>query len=142
MRMGGSTPRLAVGLIRVSTAEQGNSGLGLEAQQVSIRSFVAAQGWTMVAEFSDVASGISAAMMVVPLPLNGSYTAWPGEELFSMGRRMHSTGFWVPCTVSASSLRPAIASGTESMKPRRVSTTCGSAMPPLRYRIERAVMGA
>jgi hypothetical protein len=33
--------------------------------------------------------------MVVPDPLNGSYTACPGEELFSIGRRMHSTGFWV-----------------------------------------------
>ncbi|BDG74046.1 recombinase family protein [Roseomonas fluvialis] len=57
MRLGANAPRLAVGLIRVSTAEQGNSGLGLEAQQASIRSFVAAQGWTMVAEYSDIASG-------------------------------------------------------------------------------------
>ncbi|CAH0242694.1 recombinase family protein [Roseomonas sp. CECT 9278] len=57
MRKGAQAPRLAVGLIRVSTAEQGNSGLGLEAQQASIRSFVAAQGWTMVAGFSDIASG-------------------------------------------------------------------------------------
>ena len=51
------TPRYAVGLYRVSTAEQGQSGLGLEAQQASVRAFVAAQGWTLVAEFSDVASG-------------------------------------------------------------------------------------
>jgi DNA invertase Pin-like site-specific DNA recombinase len=57
MRHGAPSPRLAVGLIRVSTAEQGNSGLGLEAQQASIRAFIAAQGWTMVAEYSDVASG-------------------------------------------------------------------------------------
>jgi DNA invertase Pin-like site-specific DNA recombinase len=47
----------AVGLYRVSTAEQGQSGLGLEAQQASVRAFAAAQGWTLVAEFSDVASG-------------------------------------------------------------------------------------
>jgi DNA invertase Pin-like site-specific DNA recombinase len=46
-----------VGLYRVSTAEQGHSGLGLEAQQASVRAFVAAQGWTMVTEFSDIASG-------------------------------------------------------------------------------------
>ena len=57
MGLGAQAPRLAVGLIRVSTAEQGNSGLGLEAQQASIRSFVAAQGWALVAEYSDVASG-------------------------------------------------------------------------------------
>ena len=50
-------PRYAIGLYRVSTAEQGHSGLGLEAQQASVRAFVAAQGWTLVAEFSDIASG-------------------------------------------------------------------------------------
>lgn len=49
--------RYAVGLCRVSTAEQGNSGLGLEAQQASVRAFVAAQGWSLVAEYSDIASG-------------------------------------------------------------------------------------
>lgn len=52
-----STPRHAVGLYRVSTAEQGQSGLGLEAQRAAVRAFAAAQGWTLVAEFSDVASG-------------------------------------------------------------------------------------
>ena len=35
-------------------------------------------------------------MMVVPEPQNGSYTAWPADELFSIGRFMHSTGFCVP----------------------------------------------
>ena len=50
-------PRYAVALYRVSTAEQGHSGLGLEAQQASVRSFVAAQGWTLIGEFSDIASG-------------------------------------------------------------------------------------
>ena len=49
--------RLAVGLYRVSTAEQGHSGLGLEAQQASVRGFCAAQGWTLVAEYRDIASG-------------------------------------------------------------------------------------
>jgi DNA invertase Pin-like site-specific DNA recombinase len=49
--------RYAVGLYRVSTAEQGHSGLGLEAQQASVRAFAGAQGWTLVAEYSDIASG-------------------------------------------------------------------------------------
>jgi hypothetical protein len=57
MRPSGNISRYAVGLYRVSTAEQGNSGLGLEAQQASVRAFVVAQGWTLVAEFSDIASG-------------------------------------------------------------------------------------
>jgi hypothetical protein len=46
--------RLAVGLYRVSNAEQGQSGLGLEAQQASVRTFVAGQGWMLVAEHQDV----------------------------------------------------------------------------------------
>jgi DNA invertase Pin-like site-specific DNA recombinase len=49
--------RYAVGLYRVSTAEQGQSGLGLEAQQASVRAFAVAQGWALVAEYSDIASG-------------------------------------------------------------------------------------
>ena len=49
--------RHAVAYYRVSTAEQGHSGLGLEAQQASVRTFVIAQGWTLVGEFSDIASG-------------------------------------------------------------------------------------
>ena len=57
MRARPSAPRHAVGLYRVSTAEQGQSGLGLEAQQASVRAFVAGQGWTLVAEHSDIASG-------------------------------------------------------------------------------------
>ena len=51
------SPRYAIGLYRVSTAEQGHSGLGLEAQQASVRAFVTTQCWTLVAEFSDIASG-------------------------------------------------------------------------------------
>ncbi|HEY8614072.1 MAG TPA: recombinase family protein [Roseomonas sp.] len=50
-------PRYAVALYRVSTAEQGHSGLGLEAQQASVRAFVADQGWNLVAEHQDIASG-------------------------------------------------------------------------------------
>ena len=57
MRARPVAPRYAVGLYRVSTAEQGQSGLGLEAQRASVWAFAAAQGWTLVAEFSDVASG-------------------------------------------------------------------------------------
>lgn len=57
MRPGASSVRYAVGLYRVSTAEQGHSGLGLEAQQASVRAFAISQGWNLIAEFSDIASG-------------------------------------------------------------------------------------
>jgi DNA invertase Pin-like site-specific DNA recombinase len=56
-RRSSAQARYAVALYRVSTAEQGHSGLGLEAQQASVRAFVASQGWTLVAEHQDIASG-------------------------------------------------------------------------------------
>lgn len=42
--------RHAAGLYQVSTAEQGRSGLGLEAQRALIHAVVAAQVWTLVVE--------------------------------------------------------------------------------------------
>lgn len=48
---------------RVSTSEQGRSGLGLEAQASTIANFCKAEGLEVVAEFQDVASG--------KLPLTG-----------------------------------------------------------------------
>lgn len=42
---------------RVSTSEQGKSGLGMEAQRDAIQRFCAAEGFTAVGEHQDVASG-------------------------------------------------------------------------------------
>ena len=39
-----TSPRYEVGITRVSTAEQGQSGLGLEAQQAAIPAFVTGKG--------------------------------------------------------------------------------------------------
>jgi DNA invertase Pin-like site-specific DNA recombinase len=50
-------PRRAVVYARVSTARQGASGLGLEAQQVAVQAYAAAQGLKVVAEFVEVESG-------------------------------------------------------------------------------------
>jgi len=47
----------AIALTRVSTSEQGKSGLGLAAQEAAIRSFAAAEGFEVVELFSEVASG-------------------------------------------------------------------------------------
>lgn len=47
----------AVALTRVSTSEQGKSGLGLTAQEMAIRSFAAVEGFDIVEVFSEVASG-------------------------------------------------------------------------------------
>lgn len=46
-----------VGYIRVSTAEQGRSGLGLEAQQAAIAAACAYRGWQLVSTYRDVQSG-------------------------------------------------------------------------------------
>lgn len=42
---------------RVSTAKQGTSGAGLEAQRTLVESFIASRGGAVVAEFTDVESG-------------------------------------------------------------------------------------
>lgn len=46
-----------VAYYRVSTARQGRSGLGLEAQREAVRAFLAGRGWPPVAEFTEVESG-------------------------------------------------------------------------------------
>jgi DNA invertase Pin-like site-specific DNA recombinase len=46
--------RLAVSYIRVSKPKQGRSGLGLEAQQATIRSFCAQHGYSIEAEYREV----------------------------------------------------------------------------------------
>ena len=50
-----------VSYLRVSTARQGASGLGLEAQREAVARFTAAGGHTLLAEFVEVESGAKAA---------------------------------------------------------------------------------
>ncbi len=47
----------AVAYFRVSTAAQGRSGLGLDAQRDQVRELAASRGLTMLAEFTEVESG-------------------------------------------------------------------------------------
>jgi DNA invertase Pin-like site-specific DNA recombinase len=49
-----------IGYVRVSTDEQGDSGLGLEAQESAIRAECDRRGWTLSRIATDVASGASA----------------------------------------------------------------------------------
>jgi len=49
--------RPAIGYIRVSTAKQGRSGLGLEAQQEALRRFAEAEGYGFTETFTEVESG-------------------------------------------------------------------------------------
>ena len=50
-------PTLAVGYCRVSTDEQGDSGLGLAAQRAAIEAECNRRGWNLVAIHEDVLSG-------------------------------------------------------------------------------------
>lgn len=49
--------RRAVTYLRVSTARQGASGLGLEAQRAAVQAYAASGGLTIVAEYVEVESG-------------------------------------------------------------------------------------
>jgi DNA invertase Pin-like site-specific DNA recombinase len=49
--------RQAIGYIRVSTAKQGRSGLGQEAQQAALRRFAEAEGFAFLETFTEVESG-------------------------------------------------------------------------------------
>ncbi len=48
-----------LGYVRVSTTEQGRSGLGLEAQRAAIVAACAGRGWELVTTYQDIASGKS-----------------------------------------------------------------------------------
>lgn len=54
-----ASPLRAVGYVRVSTDEQADSGLGLEAQRVAIEAEATGRGWDLVCLFTDTASGKS-----------------------------------------------------------------------------------
>jgi DNA invertase Pin-like site-specific DNA recombinase len=52
--------KAAIGYIRVSTARQGRSGLGLEAQQAAIAKFAEAEAFKLVETFTEMESGADA----------------------------------------------------------------------------------
>ena len=52
-----SAPKPFVAYYRVSTAKQGASGLGLEAQREAVRRYLNGGDWRIVAEFTEVESG-------------------------------------------------------------------------------------
>ena len=47
----------AIAYYRVSTARQGRSGLGIEAQRAAVARFAEAEGYTLIAEFTEVETG-------------------------------------------------------------------------------------
>lgn len=56
-----------ISYLRVSTAKQGASGLGLEAQRAAVATFTAAAGHKLTAEFVEIESGTKAARLACTL---------------------------------------------------------------------------
>jgi DNA invertase Pin-like site-specific DNA recombinase len=52
-----NTDRTLIAYIRVSTSQQGRSGLGIEAQRQALAHFVATEGFTVAREFVEVETG-------------------------------------------------------------------------------------
>ena len=57
----GGPRRRSIAYYRVSTRAQGRSGLGLEAQQAAVNSFLKSSSGELIAEFTEVESGTKAA---------------------------------------------------------------------------------
>ena len=49
--------KTAIGYIRVSSARQGKSGLGLEAQQAALTRFAEAEGYNLIQTFEEIETG-------------------------------------------------------------------------------------
>ena len=62
----GLTMQAAIGYLRVSTAEQGRSGLGLAAQRHEIESFGAREGFSIRTWQQDVQTGAGADALLLP----------------------------------------------------------------------------
>jgi DNA invertase Pin-like site-specific DNA recombinase len=54
---GVGTMKAAIGYTRVSTAQQGKSGLGLEAQQTALARFAEAEGFNLIETFEEIETG-------------------------------------------------------------------------------------
>jgi len=50
-------PKPLVAYYRVSTREQGRSGLGIDAQRAAVARFAEAEGFEIVAEFTEIETG-------------------------------------------------------------------------------------
>ena len=57
VKRGVALPGKFVSYCRVSTTEQGKSGLGIEAQQAAVHAYLDGRGWPPVAELVEIESG-------------------------------------------------------------------------------------
>lgn len=88
-------PGTVVGYVRVSTEEQADSGLGLEAQRAKLAAECERQGWTLVAVLAD--EGISAKRMdnrpalheALALVESGGATTLMASKLDRLSRSVH-----------------------------------------------------
>lgn len=77
-----ATVTIAIGYIRVSTTEQADSGLSLEAQRTRIEAYCAANGWELLSIFAD--AGVSAKTLDRLTLLNALKALKPGSVLIGL----------------------------------------------------------
>src|SRR5271166_4335020 len=80
-----------VAYYRVSTREQGRSGLGIDAQRAAVARFAEAEGFEIVAEFTEVETGKGADALERCRRASGSVTR---ATATNRDRRHSSRGSW------------------------------------------------
>jgi hypothetical protein len=113
-----------VSYLRVSTARQGTSGLGLEAQRAAVAGFLNVGDWTLVQEVSEVESGKRNDRPALTAALKLCRKHRATLVIAKLDRLARNVAF-------ISNLMESVSSSLLSICPRRIGSWCTSSPPSL-----------